>query len=62
MITASSLGFREAALIFLNRPRVVALFSGLTQMWASRRKTEEARSQIWERWRTTSESLKKRHA
>jgi hypothetical protein len=58
MITASSLGFREAALIFLNRPRVVAVFSGLTQMWASLRKTEEARSQIRERWRERRESPK----
>jgi hypothetical protein len=36
-------------LIFLNWPRVVALFSGLTQMWAWRGKTEEVRSQIRER-------------
>src|SRR6185295_6041608 len=61
MITASSLGVPRTALIFLNRLRVVALFSGLTQMWASRRKTEEARSQIRERWRGPQESLKKRH-
>src|SRR6266478_2020113 len=62
MITASSLGYPRTALTFLNRPRVVALFSGLTQMWASRRKTEEARSQIREQWRTTRESLNKPHA
>src|SRR3954447_8246960 len=61
MITASSLGYPRTALIFLNRPRVVALFAGLTQMWASRRKTEEVRSQIRERWRRSQESLKKRH-
>ena len=30
-------------------------------MWASRRKTEEVRSQIRERWRGLRESLKKRH-
>jgi hypothetical protein len=59
MITASSLGVPRTALIFLNRPRVVALFAGLTQMWASRRKTEEAQSQIRERWRGPQESLKK---
>ena len=40
------IGDPRTALIFLNRPRVVARFSGLMQMWASRRKTEEARSQI----------------
>src|SRR6185312_6441904 len=61
MITASSLGYPRTALIFLNRPRVVALFAGLTQMWASRRKTEEVRSQIRERWRGLRESLKKPH-
>jgi hypothetical protein len=43
MNTASSLGFRAAALTFLNRPAVVAvIFSGLTQMWASTAETEEA--------------------
>jgi hypothetical protein len=41
------IGYPRAASIFRNRPRVVALFSGLTQMWASRRKTEEARQRIW---------------
>src|SRR5882757_4719547 len=61
MITASSLGYPRTALIFLNRPRVVALFAGLTQMWASRRKTEEVRSQIRERWRGSRETIKKRH-
>src|SRR4051794_1851859 len=59
MITASSLGIRGTALIFLNRPRVVALFSGLMQMWAWRGKTEEACSQIRERWRNKRESLNK---
>src|SRR6187399_1692594 len=61
MITASSLGYPRAALIFLNWPRVVALFSGLTQMWAWPGKTEEAVSQIRERWRRTRESLNKLH-
>src|SRR6476646_4953554 len=61
MITASSLGYPRAALIFLNWPRVVALFSGLTQMWAWRGKTEEALSQIRERWRRTRESPNKPH-
>src|SRR3954470_23748033 len=61
MITASSLGIRGTALIFLNRPRVVALFSGLMQMWAWRGKTEEACSQIRERWRKKRESLNKPH-
>jgi len=41
MITASSLGFRSAALTLLNRPAVVANMY-LTQMWASRAETEEA--------------------
>src|SRR6185503_15817003 len=41
--------------------RVVALFSGLTQMWAWRGKTEEAISQIREQWRRTRESLNKPH-
>ena len=40
------IGYPRTALTFLNRPRVVALFSGLTQMWASPRKTEEGRPQI----------------
>jgi hypothetical protein len=46
MITASSLGDTRTALTFLNRPRVVARFSGLMQMWAWPRKTEEASPQI----------------
>ena len=49
MIAASSLGGTRTALIFVNRPRFVALFSGLMQMWARLGKTEEARSQIRER-------------
>src|SRR5436190_15744891 len=57
MNTASSLGFRAAALTFLNRPAVVAVtFSGLTQMWASTAETEEAGLQFRERWRGLRES------
>jgi hypothetical protein len=48
MIAASSLGYPQTALTFLNRPRVVALFSGLTQMWALPGKTEEVQRQFRE--------------
>jgi hypothetical protein len=61
MIAASSLGDTRTALTFLKRPRVVALFSGLTQMWELPAKTEEARPQIRERWHMLKESRKKRH-
>jgi hypothetical protein len=40
------LGDTRTALTFLNRPRVVALFSGLTQMWALPGETEEVRGQF----------------
>jgi hypothetical protein len=62
MIAASSLGDTRTALIFLKRPRVVALFSGLMRMWALPGETEEAQSQIWEPWRMLKESLMKPHA
>jgi hypothetical protein len=40
------IGDARTALIFLKRPRVVALFSGLMQMWALAHKTEEVCSQF----------------
>jgi len=46
MRTASSLGFRANALTFINPPAVVAIISGLTQMWASTGKTEGAALQF----------------
>jgi hypothetical protein len=56
------IGGTRTALTFLNRPRVVALFSGLTQMWALPVKTEEAGAQIRDQWRTMREYLNKPHA
>ena len=60
MITASSLGFRAAALIFLNRPAVVAIIFRLdANVGIGARKRKRPASQFCERWRGLRESPKK---
>jgi hypothetical protein len=56
------IGYPRTALTFLNRPRVVALFSGLVEMWALAAKTEGAGSQFRERWHMRRECPMKLHA
>jgi hypothetical protein len=45
-VKASSLGFRPAVLTSVNRPVVVALVSGLMEMWALGSETEELSAMI----------------